>query len=184
MIKRQIIFVIFYGYFDTERLIDNKKPKRMKIYHIFDPSFGPVGSKAGLLVFAVGIIMIFYSVTAVILIVFGAFTGFSNSGTTIDPEKKRVRFSNNLFGIIPVGKWISIDKDMKIVVRKSMHGWRSYSRGNRVHDDVTCDFKISLDGADRKELMPLKRCSNQELAFVEAEKLCRTLEIGCPQLAI
>jgi hypothetical protein len=156
----------------------------MKIYNKFYSSFGPVGTKAGIIIFAVGLIMIFYSFSALILILIGAFIGFSNSGTTIDPEKKRVRFANNIFGIIPVGKWINIEKEMKIGIRKSMHGWRSYSRSNRVQDDVECDFRISLYGADRNEILPLKRCSDQQLALTEAEKLCQILEIGCPQLAI
>lgn len=63
-------------------------------------SFGPVGSFSGMILFVAGFVLTFFYISGLILVLVGAFVGFSTESALIDPEKKRVRFSNNLFGII------------------------------------------------------------------------------------
>ena len=81
--------------------------REMRIKNKLDKSFGPVGTSAGSLLFVVGMIVIFNSIYGLILVVLGAFVGFSSTGTIIDTEKRRIKFSNNLFGIFQTGKWIT-----------------------------------------------------------------------------
>ena len=81
-------------------MIENKK---------FEKSFGPVGIFAGVVLFVTGIILIIFHLSGLILLLIGAFVGFSSTSTLIDYENKRVIFSNNLFGIIRIGKWLKIE---------------------------------------------------------------------------
>jgi hypothetical protein len=92
-----------------------------------DKSFGPVGTTAGVVLVLVGIITIFSSFYGLILLFMGAFVGFTSTSTMIDFEKKRVKFSNNIFGIIPIGKWISIEPTMKLGVEESNQTWSAIS---------------------------------------------------------
>jgi len=84
-----------------------------------DTFFGPVGTSAGILLFFAGIAVIYFSFFGLVLIVFGAFIGFSNTSTRIDFDKKQIKFSNNLFGFIKIGRWTSIEPEMVIGIKKS-----------------------------------------------------------------
>ena len=45
-----------------------------------------------------------------ILVVIGAFVGFTYSSTSIGiSDKKKLKFSNNIFGFIPIGYWTCVD---------------------------------------------------------------------------
>ena len=79
-----------------------------------DKSFGTVGSTSGVIVFIAGVILSCLYISALILVLIGAFVGFTTSSAMIDYGRKRVKFSNNIFGIIRIGKWMSIEPSMKI----------------------------------------------------------------------
>lgn len=90
-------------------------------------TFGPVGSFAGIIIFIVGLTATFIFsdgriinfIVGILTTLTGAFVGFSNSSVFIDPVKKRVRFSNNIFGFIRTGMWMGVEPDMKIGVTSS-----------------------------------------------------------------
>ncbi|HSO78448.1 MAG TPA: hypothetical protein VLQ76_07760, partial [Bacteroidales bacterium] len=63
-----------------------------------DKSFGPVGSSAGTLLFFGGLVSLYFSLTGLVLVLLGAFVGFSSSSTAIDFRKRKMRFSNDIFG--------------------------------------------------------------------------------------
>ena len=109
-----------------------------------DQSFGPVGSFAGKLVFFAGIVAVYFSWYSVFLVFVGAFVGFSCSVTEIDFDKKRLRFSNHLFGFIKSGSWVNIMPEMKIGITKSRRTWKSYSGGNRELDVTNEDYRLIL----------------------------------------
>lgn len=159
-------------------LFNTLQTNKMKTYCPFDKSFGPVGSKAGIIVFVTGVVMLYYAYSAVILLVIGAFFGFSNSGTYIDTGQKRVKFTNNLFGLIPIGKWIDIEPNMSIGVHQSVRVWRAFSWSNQVHDTADQDYRVVLNGVDKKEIIPLFRSEMLNLAQIEAEKLSQALGIS------
>ncbi len=141
----------------------------------FGKSFGPVGSTAGMVMVAAGLLLIFFHLTAVVLVLIGAFTGFSYSGSSIDFEKKRVRFLNNLFGFIRIGRWLNIESTMKIGIRESTVTWRAYSQGNRSIDVADKSHWILLFNAAGEEIMPLKKVRSGDSANAELESLAKRL---------
>jgi len=104
--------------------------------------------------------------------------GFSTESALIDPEKKRVRFSNNLFGIIRTGRWINVDPGMKIKIKKSDMMWRTYSRGNRSLDIINDDFILILVGSNNKDIMEIKKADSLEAAKRDMETLNKQLGLS------
>ncbi|MHC1703989.1 MAG: hypothetical protein AB9846_08775 [Tenuifilaceae bacterium] len=150
----------------------------MIITNKLDSSFGPVGSTAGVFMFFAGIAVLYYSFFGVIIACVGAFIGFSSSCTSIDTEKKRIRFSNNIFGFIKTGKWIEIEPTMKIGIKKSSRAWRAYSRGNESLDIVSKDFRIFLFDSNNKMIMPIKKVDSNDSAKADLEILSKQLGLG------
>lgn len=58
--------------------------------------------------------MVYYSGFGLILAMVGAFLAFTSASSIIDFERKRVIFSNNLFGFNQTGSWMNINEKMKI----------------------------------------------------------------------
>jgi len=143
-----------------------------------DKFFGPSGSFAGVLIFIAGIIMTFFSLTALFLVVFGAFIGFSYSGTSIDIENRKLRFANYLFGFIPMGKWIYIESDMKIGLVFSGKTWRTFSKGNRAIDIVSKDIRMALFDKNSRVIMHIKKYKNQETATSDLHEYSHKLNIN------
>jgi len=142
-----------------------------------DKSFGPIGTIAGITLFLVGIILIFFSLSGLFLILLGAFVGFTSTSAMIDLNLKRVRFSNNLFGIIKTGSWFNVESTMKIVIEPSKRTWRAYSRGSRSVDITDKDFRLVLYDGDGKQIMPLMKTSSLESAKKEIESLITQLQL-------
>jgi len=142
-----------------------------------DKSFGPVGSSAGIFLCIAGIVAIYTSIFGLILIVLGAFLAFTSTCTTIDFDKHKIKFSNNLFGIFKTGKWIPIDQQMKIGIRESNQVWTAFSRSNRSIDIDTNDFRLVLLDAESKEIMPVKKLDSLDIAQSELELLCSILNL-------
>lgn len=143
----------------------------MKINNRLDKSFGPVGTFAGLIMLIVGIILTYFYFSSVILILIGGFVGFSYSSAIIDYEKKRVKFSNNIFGIIPIGKWLQILPTMKIGIKELNQTYRAYSQGNRTHDVSKIDFRIILYDSDEKEIMQIKKADILDFAKADRDTI-------------
>jgi hypothetical protein len=142
-----------------------------------DKSFGPVGTFAGMIVFIAGLIATFSSLYALILVFIGAFIGFTSTSTLIDYDKKRVKFSNNLLGVIHTGNWMDIDPDMKLGIKKSDLTWTAYSRTNRTLDINNQDYRIILYDAGNRKIMPIKKFTNPDSAKEELDKLANQLGI-------
>lgn len=128
----------------------------MKETYRFGKAFGPVASLTGYVVFAAGVIQLYFSVTGIILVVIGAFMGFTDSGTTIDFETKKVRFTNNLFGFIKIGKWLDITKDMRIGIKRKTNVYRTYNRSNLYLDIQEKQVYLHLLNQKGKPIIPLK----------------------------
>ena len=150
----------------------------MIIRNNFEKSFGPVGAPSGVILFITGLIVTCFYFSGVILILIGAFVGFSSTSTFIDYENKRVRFSNNLFGIIRTGKWMNIDHTMKIGISHSDVTWRTFSRGNRTLDITGKEVRIILLDSKNSEIMPLKKADSYESAKTESEEIGNRLGLS------
>ena len=149
----------------------------MIIHNKLDKSFGPVGSFSGIIVFIGGLGTIWFSLFSLILIVIGAFVGFSYSSVEIDSAGRRVRFLNNLFGIIKIGQWLNVTPEMKIGIQKSNRLWRSYSGSNRMLDIPSDDYRLILFDSSSKKLMPIKKTGNLNAVKEELEMICKQLQI-------
>ena len=110
-------------------------------------AFGPFGSSTGFFIMIGGIIATFYSLIGPVIVIIGAFAAFTSTSTRIDTDKKRIKLSNNLFGIIPVGKWIEIKPGMKLGLKKSLkqtgsikricYKTRQLTRFKKIYGDLT-----------------------------------------------
>jgi hypothetical protein len=150
----------------------------MKTTYTFEKSFGPAASFAGILIFIAGIITAFYSLTSLALVIIGAFIGFTNTSTTIDSQNKRVRFTNNIFGIIRIGKWIPLHKNMKIEPKQEKNLYRTYSRSNQTLDIKTLHKKLYLLDKNSKPLFPVRELKDNENTRVVIDELYK--ELGIP----
>ena len=149
----------------------------MKIVNKINNSFGPVGSFAGIFIAIIGIAMSFYSLAAILLVIFGLFVGFSSIKTCINTEDKKIRFCFSPFGIFNLGKWKKIVPGMKLGITKYNAIYRTYSRSNRILDLKSDDYFIYLYGSDNKPVLPLKRTGNIESAREEMEGLSKLLNL-------
>jgi hypothetical protein len=143
-----------------------------------DKSFGPSGTFAGYTIFVVGLVTTYSNWGGILLVIVGAFMSFSSTGTIIDTDKKRIRFSNNLFGFIQTGKWIDIDPSMKLGIKESNITWTTFSRSNRSIDTVKNDFRIVLCDSGENEIMEISKKESHESAKVELEKLCQLMGLS------
>ncbi|MFZ4520559.1 MAG: hypothetical protein ACOYNC_02570 [Bacteroidales bacterium] len=147
----------------------------MKTKNNLDKTFGPSGSFAGLILLAAGIILVYFYFSGFTLILIGGFVGLTSTSAMIDDDKKRVKFSNNIFGIISIGKWIPVVPSMKIFIKELQQTYRSYSQGNRAHDLTKKDFRLMLTDANGAEIMPLKKTQSLDSAKAECELMATRL---------
>jgi hypothetical protein len=143
----------------------------MKENNTLGKSFGPAGSFAGIIVFLGGLLLIISSPSGAILIIIGALLGFSYSSTVIDYERKRMKFSNNIFGLIKTGRWVEVNEMMKIGVITSNITWRSFSQSNRSNDLEQSNIMMILYGPDNKKIIPIKKIKKPENVEFEVETM-------------
>lgn len=149
----------------------------MIVNYKLDKSFGPIASITGVILFASGLILIWFSGVAIITILLGALIGFTYSGTEIDFDARKIRHSDVLFGVIKTGKWVKIKPEMKIGIVKSRKTWRTYSGGNRELETPVEDEQLVLFSGAGKKRIPLKKVISREEAQKEQDEFCRRLNI-------
>lgn len=150
----------------------------MKKNYRLDKSFGPTGVIAGIILLIVGIILTPFHLSGLFLILIGSFVGLSSTSTIVDYEKKRMKFSNNLFEIFSIGKWVAVENNMKIGIKKSKKTWRSYSRSNRTLDITNNDFRIILYDSEDRQVMPIRKADTMDLAKKEMEEIAEKLGLS------
>jgi hypothetical protein len=143
----------------------------MIIKNNLDKSFGPFGTSTGFFMLLGGIIATYYSLIGPIIALIGAFVSFTSTSTFINVERKRIKYSDNLFGIIPFGKWIDIKPDMKIGLKKSHKGYLAYIRGTQPIGIHYNDIRIFLYSSDNKQIMPIKKFDSYESSKSELNEL-------------
>lgn len=129
-----------------------------------DKAFGPSGSGAGYLMLVAGLAVSYNYIGGVFLALVGAFVGFTSTSSLIDIEKKRIKFSNDIFGIIPTGKWIEVKPGMSLRIKKNHIGYTTFSRSNRRLDIHNRDFRIVLYSKNDEEMKPLKKFNSLDEA--------------------
>ncbi len=147
----------------------------MIIINKLDKTFGPFGTSTGFFMLLGGIIATYYSYWGLLIVVIGAFVCFTSSSTIIDTDNKKIKYSNNLFGIFRVGKWINIQPDMKIGLKKFHRGYRAYIRGTQKIGIHYNDIRIFLYRSDNKQTMPIQKFDSYETSKSELNKLSSLL---------
>ena len=143
--------------------------------HKLDNAFGPVGTPAGIFIFGAGVVATFYSLGGLLLVIVGAFIGFTSTSALIDTERKRVKLRSDYFGVIRTGEWIDIEPRMKIGIKKTQKSWRAYSRGNRRLDVPEKNYRIFLFDKDNKRIMPLMKTDSFHDATEKMDELSGNL---------
>ncbi len=133
--------------------------------------FGPSQSYMGYVFIAVGIFAMSYSITALFLVIPGAFMAFTYTGTIIDTDNKRVKPYTSLFGILRTGKWINMDQFTRFNIIKSTRKYTSYSRGSVRFDMDISDIRLLLINRDGKRKVVMNKYSKFEEAQKEMEEL-------------
>lgn len=147
----------------------------MIIKNKLDKTFGPFGTSTGFFMLLGGIIATYYSFFGLFIAIIGGFVCFTSTSTFVDTNNKRIKYSNNLFGIIPVGKWIDIQPDMKLGLKKSHRGYRAYIRGTQKIGIHYNDIRIFLYKSDNKQIMPIKKFDSYETSKIELNNLSSLL---------
>jgi len=109
-----------------------------------DKLFGPSASFAGYLLLGTGLITVYFTLTAIPLILIGGALAFSFYGSEIDTIKKCYRINLNLFGFYPIGKWCRFYKTDQILVQQFTGRYTAFSRGNRQLDISVSDYRVVL----------------------------------------
>ena len=134
----------------------------MIIQNKLDKTFGPFGSSTGFFLLIGGVIATFFSVFGLIIVLIGSFVAFTSTSVQIDTENRRIKYSDNLFGIIRIGKWIDVKPDMKLGLKKSHRGYVGYIRGTQplgIHEN---DIRIILYDSNNKKIIPVQKSDSVE----------------------
>jgi len=143
----------------------------MIVRNKLDKPFGPFGTSTGYFLLAGGIIASWYSLSGLILAFIGAFIAFTTTSTFIDTDRKRIKFSNDLFGFYYSGKWIDIEPGMKLGLKKTHRGYRAYTRANQPTDIHYNDIRIYLFDSRNKQIGTVGKFSSVEAASNELDRL-------------
>jgi hypothetical protein len=137
--------------------------------------FGPVQIYMGYVFIASGIFCAFYALTALLLIIPGAFMSFTYTGTLLDIDNRKVKSYTTLFGLFMTGNWISIDQFTRFNIQRATRNYTSYSRGSVKFDMNISDIKLILTNRNGSKKVVLNRYSSFEGAQREKEDLGRIL---------
>ncbi len=145
-----------------------------KLYRL-DKSFGPGGSFAGMILVLVGIILIPFYWTGIILILIGAFIGFSGNACEIDTVKRLIRPCNLILGLFRSGQWISTNSFHGIRVVRTKRFYRTFSLSNRTMETKQEDYRVVLEAGTLQSRVEVMKCKSKEEAIEEADKLAESL---------
>jgi hypothetical protein len=149
----------------------------MIIKNKLDRTFGPFGTSAGFFLILGGIAATWFSPFAILLAFVGAFICFTSSSTFVDAANKRVRFSDDLFGIIHIGKWIGIEQGKKIGLKKFHRGYQAFTRGSQSSEIHINDLRIVLYSSSGKEIIQLKKIESDTSPEAELKEMSDLLGI-------
>ena len=119
-----------------------------------------------------------FAICTLILLI-GAFVGFTAGYTQIDYEKRRIKYGTKLFGIIFIGKWTNLTPDMKLGTDISMERWGGYTSAGTM-GSMSFDYtnvRIMLYDAQGTEIIPVKKIKKPKNAETELEKMSKSLNL-------
>jgi hypothetical protein len=120
--------------------------------------FTKAGLIAGILFIIAGIwISILYTVNGVMVILIGAFLGFSTETTLIDPLKKKVVHATMWVGFINLDLWIDIEAGMSLRIQKPEYSYLlSGKKRRRIEKGDDFYYMLLFDEKD-EFILPVKK---------------------------
>lgn len=150
----------------------------MLLTYVTDKSFGPSGGFAGYFLMLVGLATVFLSVSGAVLLLMGSFMGFSTSGCSVDVDHFRIRFTNNLWGFIKVGKWQYVHRKMQLGLSHARMAYQVHSLSNRTISVTDPDWRVNIyDGEKSRKGKTICKYKNREDAEVELARLSELLNL-------
>jgi hypothetical protein len=137
----------------------------------FDKLAGPSGVMAGYILIFFGLITLYFTLTAIPVIILGGLMAFSYKGSRIKFDKKRYQNYLSLFGFIRIGVWLPFEKSDAISVQQFKGKNTSFSRSNRKTDAEVREFRIILNSSYNDKAIPIAQFQNEQEAKEKAEEL-------------
>lgn len=136
-----------------------------------DKITGPSGVMAGYILLVFGLVTVYFSYTAIPLVILGSIMSFSYQGTRIMYDKKRYQSYLALFGFIRLGFWLPFEKSDTILIKKFKGKYTSFSRSNRRTDMKVEDYRILLKTSYNNKKLHLAKFQNKEECEKKAKEL-------------
>ncbi len=148
------------------------------INYKLDKSFGPAGGTVGIFLMLVGAFTIHLSISGLVLILLGSFMAFSGSGCAIDTEHFRIKFYNNLWGILKIGKWAYVHPKMQLRLSHARMAYRVYSMSNQSMDVSEPDWRVYIHDGNNRKGQAICRFKTRQEAEEELAKLSDVLNLS------
>lgn len=134
---------------------------------------GPSGIFAGYILFIFGVVSLYFTLTSIPIIILGAVLAFSYSKSIIDFGSKRYKQMLYLFGFIPLGSWVDLEPEDKILIKHLRGGFVTHSLSNRSTGTPVNDFRVILQRESDHKKITIARFKTEE----EANELGSQLKI-------
>jgi hypothetical protein len=152
-------------------MVYQEKLIKMIIHYKLGKFFGPSMVFAGHMLMVFGILTLYFTITSLGLVCLGAIMAFTTSETLVDTEKRSYKSYLQLFGLLPIGKELSFDKDDTIEVKKFRGKYITYSTSNRQSSIEVSDYRVYLIKADSKKKNLLARFEKEDEAMEESRNI-------------
>ena len=151
----------------------------MLLTYVTDKSFGPSGGFAGYFLMGVGVFTIFLSISGAVLLLLGSFMAFSASGCSVDVDHFRIRFTNNLWGFIKVGKWQYVHRKMQLGLSHARMAYQVHSLSNRTISVTDPDWRVNIyDGEKSRKGKTICKFKNRDDAEEALARLSELLDLS------
>jgi hypothetical protein len=151
----------------ADKITDNRIEKLM----------GVTGTFAGYFLMLFGAVGTWFSLSGLVLVAAGMFTGFTYIGTIIDYSSRRIKNYTCLFGLIKYGDWHSVNQFDRFRIYKSRRSFTTYSRANIPLTLKSTDIRLDFLARDRSFRITINKFNSFEAARNEMTELIRDLEL-------
>jgi hypothetical protein len=134
---------------------------------------GPSGIFAGYVLLVVGVLTVYFTLTAVPLILLGGILAFSYRESQINKETKQYKADILLWGIYPMGKWTEFRKEDTVTIEKITGVYLPFSKRSDRLSSFQPVFRVSLNTNEKRKPVILAEFIDE----VDAIKLSDELKL-------
>jgi hypothetical protein len=139
---------------------------------------GPSAVFSGYILLAAGLATLYFTLSALFLIVFGAALALSYEVMDIHYKEKYFHPGLLLFGIISIGKKIPFKEGDTLILKHFKGVYTASSLSNRITKTHTDDYRILLHNPDSGQKADIARFLTREEAEAECEKLKQVIGVN------